>query len=91
MNPALFSTALLDGEHPVPPGLMQPDGRPAGKRFDVYRNNVLSSLVDAMVSGFPAIVSLLGETYFRALAAQYVRAYPPTTPVIARYGCSVEW
>ena len=85
-NQTVFSAALLDGEQPVPPGLIQPDGRAAGKRFDVYRNNVLSSLVDAMVSGFPALVSLLGETYFRALAAQYVRAHPPTTPVVAHYG-----
>ena len=35
-----FTTALLDHAIPAPAGLTNPFGGPAGKRFDVYRNNV---------------------------------------------------
>ncbi len=81
-----FSDALLDSELPVPAQLLQPDGSAAKERFGVYRNNVISGLVDAMVAGFPLTCTLLGEEYFRALAAAYVRQHPPRSPVIAFYG-----
>jgi hypothetical protein len=38
-----FATALLDPARPAPEGLVNPFGGPAGKRFDVYRNNVAVS------------------------------------------------
>ena len=48
MNQALFAAALLDPDAALPPGVIDPRGRPAPKRFAVYRNNVASSLVDAL-------------------------------------------
>lgn len=81
-----FSRALLDSQLAVPEPLRQPNGQPAQARFGIYRNNVVSSLVDAMVVGFPVVVALLGDTYFRALAAEFVRKHPPTSPVLSTYG-----
>ena len=40
---ATFATALLDARVPLPPGLIDAEGRPAHRRFDVYRNNVAVS------------------------------------------------
>jgi hypothetical protein len=37
-----FATAILDPDSPIPRGLIGPDGEPGGKRFAVYRNNVVS-------------------------------------------------
>ena len=42
-----FVAALLRPDADVPLGLSDPEGRPAGKRFNVYRNNVAVSLKDA--------------------------------------------
>lgn len=89
MSQLAFSHALLRPDSPVPPELRQPDGGVAEKRFDVYRNNVVSSLVDAVVAGFPALHRLLGDEYLRALAAAYVREHPPVSPILARYGESL--
>lgn len=36
-----------------------------GRRFDVYRNNVASSLTDALEVGFSAIAKLVGQRNFR--------------------------
>ena len=47
-----FAAALMDPTQPAPEGLRDPFGGPAGKRFDVYRNNVAVSLTEALETGF---------------------------------------
>lgn len=80
-----WPTALLTADD-VPDGLSGPHRSPVGNRFDVYRNNVMSSLVQAMRDGFPVIRRLVGEAFFAPLAGAYVRAHPPTSPVLFTYG-----
>ncbi|WP_069299492.1 putative DNA-binding domain-containing protein [Neptunicoccus sediminis] len=81
-----FAQALLDPAHPVPDGVVDPSGRPAGKRFNVYRNNVVVSLLDAMETAFPVIRKLIGTENFRNLAGLYVRQHPPKSPLLMFYG-----
>lgn len=81
-----FHSALRDARQPVPPGLHDGAARPAGRRFDVYRNNVAVSLTDALHEGFPAIARLLGKTNMDAVAGQFLRAHPPQSPLLMLYG-----
>lgn len=81
-----FAGALLDAEKAVPPGLTDPQGRPAGRRFDVYRNNVAASLTRALAEGFPVIERLLGPDFFRAMAGIFLRAHPPEDPRLQLWG-----
>ncbi|MBR9863012.1 MAG: DUF2063 domain-containing protein [Rhodobacteraceae bacterium] len=81
-----FAEALLDPEQPVPDGVVDPQGRPAGKRFNVYRNNVVVSLIDAMETAFPVMRKLIGAENFRNLAGLYVRQHPPSSPLLMFYG-----
>lgn len=81
-----FREALLDPAMPAPKGVTNPDGVPATKRFDVYRNNVAVSLTDALEAAFPVIRKLVGDDFFRAMAGIYLRAHPPKTPVMMFYG-----
>jgi hypothetical protein len=81
-----FAAALLDPARAVPPGLLAPDGSPAGRRFSVYRNNVAVSLTEALATAFPVLAKLLGEANFRGLAGLYLRAHPPSSPVLMFYG-----
>ncbi|WP_439139744.1 HvfC/BufC family peptide modification chaperone [Roseicyclus sp.] len=81
-----FATALLDPAAPVPAGLKNPFGGPAGKRFDVYRNNVAASLSAALETGFPTVRKLVGDEFFKAMALIYLRANPPSDPRLALYG-----
>ena len=81
-----FVEALFDPERPAPEGLVDPVGRPAAARFDVYRNNVIVSLTNALTEAFPAVAGVLGESNFRILARRFVHMHPPKTPVIALYG-----
>ena len=54
--------------------------------FSVYRNTVMKGCIDALQANFPAITRLVGEEWFRAAAAVYVRAEPPRSAMLAEYG-----
>jgi hypothetical protein len=88
MSAQTFAPALLDPEIAAPPGLVGPDDHPAGRRFDVYRNNVMVSLIDALATGFPVIQRLVGEKFLRAMADGFARAHPPVSPVMQSYGAA---
>jgi len=81
-----FTDALLDAARPAPAGVENPFGGPAGKRFDVYRNNVAASLTDALETGFPTVRKLVGDAFFKAMAGVFLRAHPPEDPRLATYG-----
>lgn len=83
-----FAVALLQPERGVPPGCTGPDRLPDEKRFAVYRNNVIVSLVEALKAGFPAVCRLLGEDCFRAVARVYAAREPPRSPIMLAYGAS---
>lgn len=82
----VFADALLAAEPVCPPGLRTWNGSAPEKRFAVYRNNVVVSLIDALADSFPVTQELVGEQFFRAMARQFVRAEPPRSPVLALYG-----
>ncbi len=85
MSQSDFSKALLDNERPTPEGLIDPQGRPAGKRFDVYRNNVVLSLSDALSDAYPVVQKLVGEKFFQAMAGIFVRQHPPKSPILSQF------
>lgn len=46
-------------------------------------------LTDALFDGFPALAALLGPDNMRSLAAGYLRAHPPASPVMQRFGAEL--
>ena len=83
-----FAAALLNPECACPVGLKTVNGSDPAVRFAVHRNNVLSSLVDALVDGYPVVCQLVGEPFFRAMAQCYVQQTPPAHAVLVHYGAS---
>lgn len=81
-----IADALTRPDRPAPTGLSGPAATPAGKRFDVYRNNVAVSLTEAVISSFPVITCILGSENMQGLARIYAGAYPPRSPVLSQYG-----
>lgn len=81
-----FRAAILDPARAKPDTVTGPRGKQADKRFNVYRNNVTVSLIDALADIFPAVQRITGETFFRDMAREFVRAHPPASPLLFLYG-----
>ena len=83
---AAFSSALLDPDRALPPVIVGPNGKMAGKRYNVYRNNVIVSLINSLAAIYPAVQRITGVDFFRAMARFHVRSMPPRSPLLFEYG-----
>lgn len=54
--------------------------------FAVYRNTSLKGAVDALCANYGVVARLLGAENFAGIAAEYVRAHPPSAPMLAFFG-----
>jgi hypothetical protein len=90
-----FSAALLDPDIDIPIGIGKqknqnsPTGKSvseAPKRFSVYRNNVVVSLMDAMASNFPSLLAIMGEDNFKRVIRNFILNHPPSLPMMQQYG-----
>lgn len=72
-----FDAALRGG--PLPAGLTARDTSETERRFNVYRNNVVVSLTEALAMRFPVVERLVGEAFFRQMARVYIDLDRPKT------------
>lgn len=81
-----FASGLLNPSVGTPDTVTTVKQGAADKRYDVYRNNATVSLIGALADIFPAVQKIIGEERFAHLARSYVRAHPPKSPLLFRYG-----
>jgi len=81
-----FCRALLDAEADVPLSLAEPVSFDREERFNVYRNNVLSSLIEALQQSFPVVSALVSPETFVNLAAKFITQSPPRSAYLFEYG-----
>ncbi len=80
-----FARALLAPE-PAAVGDPMIDGLVEQPGFAVYRNTVLKGCIDALQANYPAVARLVGDEWFRATAAVFVRDSLPAHPTLLDYG-----
>lgn len=81
-----FSISLKSQRGDLPDIFKHASGLSVSKRFDVYRNNVRSSLIDALRQTFPIIERLVGLDYFKAIAKIFVDDNLPLRGTLIGYG-----
>ncbi|MBJ2217288.1 HvfC/BufC N-terminal domain-containing protein [Pseudomonas sp. MF7453] len=84
-----FAHALLTPGATCPQGMFSSNGADPASRFAVYRNNVHSALINALVAAYPVTRQLVGDEFFHAMVGLYVQAHPPTSPLISEYGSTL--
>ncbi|BDC44735.1 DNA-binding domain-containing protein [Paraburkholderia terrae] len=83
---AAFTPGLTNPETTAPEDVVAARGRGVVRRYNVYRNNVTVSLIDALAAIYPAVQRITGVEFFRAMARFHVRATPPVSPLLFEYG-----
>jgi hypothetical protein len=84
---AIFVQGLTNPALPTPAGVVGPRGKAAIKRYNVYRNNVTVSLINALAATYPAVHRITGVEFFRAMARFHSRhAANITSAVRVRQG-----
>lgn len=86
MKQSDFALALLNPQTPAPQGITVNRNVDLTRRFAIYRNNVVSSLIDGLATRYPVTQTLVGEEFFRAMASVYVRENPPQSALLMHYG-----
>jgi hypothetical protein len=81
-----FAAALMQPALPVPAAVASKSQAQRIRRFNIYRNNVHSSLATALAARFPVIERLVGEEFFLAMALVFIERHPPSSPVLSEYG-----
>lgn len=81
-----FSMGLMDPTLEPPDDVIAHADKGVTRRYNVYRNNVTVSLIDALAAIYPAVQRITGVEFFRAMARFHVRAAPPTSVLLLEYG-----
>jgi hypothetical protein len=81
-----FASALRDPDLAVPDDVTSHSSDVPQKRFAVYRNNVMASLVGALEARFPATCKIVGKDFFVGAAKLFVAAHLPRSPLLMFYG-----
>ena len=62
---------------------------PAARRLQIYRNNLVGSLSDALEAVYPAVARLVGARYFRQLAHGYIVEHPSRAGNLHDFGSAL--
>ena len=65
-----------------------PRGLEPQARIQIYRNVIRNNLTAALGTAYPAIQKLVGEEFFDAAAARYIRDYPSCSGNLQDYGAA---
>jgi len=81
-----FAAALFDPDRKVPDGISGYEPSACEARFNIYRNNVTVSLLDALAARFSATQRIVGEDFFKSMARVFIAGHPPASPLMMFYG-----
>ncbi len=79
-------TAALMGEPVALEGAITGNGLEPEARLQIYRNIVFNNLTAALATAYPVVKALVGEDFFDAAAARYVRRRPSHSGKLQDYG-----
>src|SRR5437764_12469568 len=78
---ALLAGRLADVAH-----AFTANGKHAGRRLTIYRNNTFLALTGALKANFPVTVRMVDERFFAYAANAFIADHPPREPRLSAYG-----
>ncbi len=84
-----FAAQVYDNEARGLDAHVHANGLTGARRLQVYRNNHISSLAEALRAVYPVLHRLVGDEFFTHLAASYVNAHPSRSGDLHEFGAQV--
>ncbi|HKY03113.1 MAG TPA: DNA-binding domain-containing protein [Burkholderiales bacterium] len=80
--------AALSSRDAIPDAIPQfmGDAMSVENRLALYRGNVLAARTKALTAAYPVVAQLVGDEFFEALAARYMRSHPAISGDLNEYG-----
>ncbi len=85
----VFAEALITPDLEAPRDVVRPAKiaqQKQLKRFNIYRNNVIATVIDALSDTFPVVRAQVGDEFFAATARAFLDKCPMQSPLLFRYG-----
>ncbi len=79
------NSVLTDDDSHIAGSINAPESYKA-ELIDIYRNNTIGGITNAMELTYPVIVRLVGEDFFKATAKEYLNKYYPISGNLDDYG-----
>src|SRR5512143_2794599 len=83
---AEFARTVLDGARIEFDRYILASGLSGERRLQVYRNNVLLNLTEALKAVYPVTERLVGDGFFRYAAGRYIPQHPSTSGNLHDFG-----
>src|SRR5689334_19210941 len=84
----LAAALIAHDEAAVLEHIVAPRRLDAAGALGIYRNNVFGNYRKALCDDYPAILAIVGEGFFDAACAAYVRAYPSLSGDLNAFGAA---
>lgn len=84
-----FAAQVYDNEARGVDTRLRTNGLTGARRLQVYRNNHVSSLTEALHAVYPVLHRLVGEEFFAHFATHYLRAHPSRCSDLHAFGAQV--
>ena len=81
-----FATGVLHDDVTTVGGLLVPGDFSGESRLQIYRNNVFTSLTDALEDIYPVVARLVGNEFFSYAAHEYIVRYPSRSGNLHEFG-----
>ena len=83
-----FVRAILDQKGEEPSLSLFAETRPVAPQtaLTIYRNNVFSSLIEALQDAYPVLYEVMGKDFFRGAAKEFLQTHFPTQRSLVSFG-----
>lgn len=81
-----FAAGVLDPDHRAMQTFIRTNGLTRDQRLQIYRNNIFSSLTEALQATHPVVERLVGDGFFRYAAHEFILRHPSASGDLEEFG-----
>ena len=82
---SIFKGAESEAADMLSQTIAETENMSSQEHIEIYRNGVLGGLIQALADTYPVCMALLGEDFFSAMSAHFIRQLPSESPDLSEF------